>query len=178
MGQFFPEEWQRFQAGVPEPDRDGDLSAAYDRLLLDPDPSIHEAAARNWCEWDDRQMRVPGQPPSPRYQDPAFRLCFARLVTHYWSHSHFIPDGALSANAARLAGIPGILIRGALDLGAPADLLWRLARDWPESELVMIDHEGHRGGPATDNALVHATDRFAKRAKTRSDSTSAAPSAS
>jgi pimeloyl-ACP methyl ester carboxylesterase len=36
MGQFFPEEWQRFQAGVPEPERDGDLSAAYYRLLLIP----------------------------------------------------------------------------------------------------------------------------------------------
>ena len=73
-----------------------------------------------------------------------------------------MPDGALAANAARLAGIPGILIRGALDLGGPADLLWRLARDWPESELVVIDDEGHRGGPSTDAALVRATDRFAK----------------
>jgi proline iminopeptidase len=162
MGRFFPEEWQRFRAGVPEPERDGDLSAAYYRLLLDPDPSVHEPAARNWCDWDDRQMRVPGQRPSPRYEDPAFRLCFARLVTHYWSHGHFMTDGALSTNAAHLAGIPGILIRGGLDLGGPAELLWQLARDWRESELVVIDDEGHRGGPATDAALVHATDTFAK----------------
>ena len=44
----------------------------------------------------------------------------------------------------------------------PGDLLWRLARDWPESQLVVIDDEGHRGGPATNAALVHATDTFAK----------------
>jgi proline iminopeptidase len=165
MGQVFPEEWHRFHEAVPETDRNGDLSAAYYRLLLNPDPVVHEAAARNWCEWDDRQMRAPGEPHSRRYEDPAFRLCFARLVTHYWSHGHFIPEGALSANAARLAGIPGILIRGALDLGCPADLLWRLARDWPESRLVIIDDEGHRGGPATDTALVHATDTFAKQSQ-------------
>jgi len=162
MGRFFPEEWRRFQAGVPETDREGDLSAAYYRLLLDPDPAVHSAAASRWCDWDDRQMRVPGEPPAWRYEDPAFRLCFARLVAHYWSHGHFLPERDLSTNAARLAGIPGILIRGALDLGMPGDLLWRLARDWPESQLVVIDDEGHRGGPATNEALVHATDTFAK----------------
>jgi proline iminopeptidase len=162
MGQFFPEEWRRFLDGVPDAARDGDLSEAYYRLLLDPDPEVHNEAARNWCEWDDRQMRTPGEPAAPRYQDPAFRLCFARLVTHYWSHGHFIPDGSLPANAARLAGIPGTLIRGGLDLGCPADLLWGLARGWPESHLVMIGDEGHRGGPRTNAALLHATEAFAK----------------
>jgi proline iminopeptidase len=162
MGVFFPEEFRRFQAGVPDRDRHGDLSLAYYRLLLNPDPAVHEPAARNWCEWDDRQMRAPGEPASRRYEDPEFRLCFARLVTHYWSHGHFLPDGGLAANAVRLADIPGVLIRGALDLGFPADLLWKLARDWPRSRLVVIDDEGHRGGPATNAALVCATELFAK----------------
>jgi len=163
MGRHFPEEWARFRAGVPEGERDGDLSAAYLRLLRDPDPAVHERAARDWCGWDDRTMRAPGEPPSRRYEDPRFRLCSARLVTHYWSQGHFLADGALARNAARLAGIPGVLVRGALDLGHPIDLFWALARDWPESELVLIDEEGHRGGRATDAALVRVTDRFALR---------------
>jgi proline iminopeptidase len=161
MGRFFPEEWKRFRAGVPANERDGDLSAAYYRLLLDPDPAVHERAARSWCEWDDRQMRLPGQAPSRRYEDRDFRLCSARLVTHYWSHGHFLPDGALARNAPRLAGIPGILIRGALDFGPPVDLFWRLARDWPENELVVIEEEGHLAGGAMEAAVVRATDRFA-----------------
>lgn len=161
MGRFFPEEWRRFQAGVPESERDGDLSAAYYRLLLDPDPVVHELAARNWCDWDDRQMRAPGEPPSSRYEDPVFRLCSARLITHYWSQGHFMADETLARNAARLAGIPGVLIRGALDPGHPIDLVWHLARDWPDSEFVLIEGEGHRGGRATDAALVQATDRLA-----------------
>ena len=107
-------------------------------------------------------MRTPGQPPSRRYEDPDFRLCSARLVTHYWSHGHFIDDAAVARDAAKLAGIPGILIRGALDFGPPIDVFWRVARDWPESELIVIDDEGHLGRGATDAAVVSATDRFAR----------------
>lgn len=162
VGRFYPEEWKRFVAGVPQSERDGDLSAAYYRLLVDPDPAIHEVAARKWCEWDDGMMRGPGEQPSRRYHDPAFRLCSARLVTHYWSHGHFLADGALAKHAAQLDGIPGVLIRGAFDLGHPIDLLWALGRDWPESELVLIDEDGHRGGCATDAALVRATQAFAQ----------------
>ena len=33
VGRFFPEEWERFRAGVPEAERDGDLLAAYARLM-------------------------------------------------------------------------------------------------------------------------------------------------
>jgi proline iminopeptidase len=82
-------------------------------------------------------------------------------VTHYWSHGHFIADGALAENAHRLAGIPGVLIRGAQDLGHPIELFWALARQWPESELVAVREEGHRGGSATDAALITAADRYA-----------------
>jgi proline iminopeptidase len=164
MGRFFPEKWRRFQAGVPDSERDGDLSAAYYRLLLHPDPAVHHRAAQNWCDWDDRQMRMPGQAPSRRYEDPDFRLCSARLVTHYWSHGHFMDDGAIARDAGRLAGIPGILVRGAFDLAPPLDLFWRLARDWPESELVVIEEEGHLGGAATNAAVLRATDTFARTA--------------
>ena len=65
------------------------------------------------------------------------------------------------AQRCKLGRIPGILIRGGLDLGPPIDLFWRLARDWPESDLVVIDDEGHRGGGATEAAVVRATDKFA-----------------
>ena len=57
VGRYFPAEWRRFRDGVPAPERDDDLAAAYARLLADPDPAVHEAAARRWCEWDDVQMR-------------------------------------------------------------------------------------------------------------------------
>jgi proline iminopeptidase len=41
-GRFFPAEWARLRDGAPASERDGDLVAAYNRLLLDPNPSVHE----------------------------------------------------------------------------------------------------------------------------------------
>ncbi len=48
-GRFFPAQRARFRDGVPRPERDGSLVEAYNRLLLDPDPAVHEQAARDWC---------------------------------------------------------------------------------------------------------------------------------
>ena len=49
----FPAEWQRFRAGVPEADRDGDLVAAYARLMEDPQPEVRARAAADWMAWED-----------------------------------------------------------------------------------------------------------------------------
>ncbi len=79
MGRVFPETWARFRDGVPPADRDGNLAAAYARLLQDPDPAVHEPAALRWCEWEDTHVAThPGHVHDDRYDDPRFRLAFAR----------------------------------------------------------------------------------------------------
>jgi len=47
VGRLYPAEWARFRDGVPQHERDGSLVDAYYRLLTDPDPAIHEQAARD-----------------------------------------------------------------------------------------------------------------------------------
>jgi proline iminopeptidase len=162
MGRIFPEEWSRFRDAVPPPERDGSLVDAYARMLADPDPAVRERAAREWCRWEDVHVSThPGHKPSPRYEDPRFRLRFARLVTHYWRHAGFLEDGALLRDAGRLAGIPGALIHGRLDISSPPDVAWRLARAWPEAELTLVGEEGHGlAGRTTTQAVLTATDRF------------------
>jgi proline iminopeptidase len=64
-GRFFPAQWRRFRDGVPGPERDGSLVEAYNRLLLDPDPAVHDQAARDWCAWEDAHVRTrPGDRPT------------------------------------------------------------------------------------------------------------------
>jgi proline iminopeptidase len=161
-GSFFPEAWWRFKDGAAQLG-DETIVDAYNRLLMDPDPAVHAKAARDWCEWEIAVVAVnPPVKPHPRYADPAFRLCFARLVTHYWKHGGFLDDGILIREAAKLAGIPGILIHGRLDISGPLITPWLLSRAWPGSELVVVDEAGHDArDPGMAEAIVAATSRFA-----------------
>jgi proline iminopeptidase len=161
MRRFFPQQWARFRDGAGT---DENLAAAYSRLLHDPDPAVRERAARDWCTWEDTHVTVhANEEPEPRYQDPAFRICFARLVTHYWSHAAWLEDGVLIREAARLTGIPGVLVHGRLDVSSPPDIAWALSQNWPDGELILIDDAGHGAGhPAMSEAIVDATDRFAR----------------
>jgi proline iminopeptidase len=162
MGRIWPEAWARFRDGVPEAERDGNLAAAYARLLASDDPAVRERAARDWCAWEDTHVSLaPGWTPDPRFEDPTFRMVFARLVTHYWANDCFLPDGHLRATVGRLAGIPGVLVAGRQDVSGPPDVAWELHRAWPGSELVIVEDAGH--GIGTTDVVIEATDRFARR---------------
>lgn len=164
-GRFFPDEWQRFRAGVPEAERDGDLVAAYDRLLNGPTLPIERRlqAARDWVAWEDAVLSLEEGyvSPHPRWSDERFMVGFARLVTHYFSHAAWLEEDELLRNADRLAGIPGVLLHGRLDLSGPPDVAWQLARAWPGSDLHFIAG-GHTGDEEMDRRLLEATDRFAR----------------
>ena len=161
MGRVFPREWERFRDGVPAAERDGDLSAAYSRLLHDPDPEVRASAARGWCEWEDTHMSLaPDATPFLSVADPAFQLTFARVVTHYWSNGSFLEDGRLLRDIERLHGIPAVLIHGRYDVSGPLATAWELHRAWPGSDLVVLEDTGHGGGSMT-STIIAATDRFA-----------------
>jgi proline iminopeptidase len=163
MGRVFPEAWQRFRDGVPPEDRDGNLAAAYSRLLHHPDPAVRDSAARNWCAWEDTHVAtVPDYEPDPRYEDPEFRMTFARLVTHYWRHAAWLEDGELLRNVGTLAGIPGVLIHGRLDISGPPDVPWHLVNAWPGCRLELVGGAGHGGRQMVD-AIVAATNAYTGR---------------
>jgi proline iminopeptidase len=159
LGRLFPAAWARFRDGVPESERDGDLAAAYAGLLFDPDPAVCARAARNWCDWEEAMVPTAAGP-DPRFASPEFRLAFARQVTHFWSHGSWLKEGAVLGNAHRLAGIPGVLVQGNLDLSNLSGTPWELRAAWPDAELVIINDTGHNGGEEMTRARVSATNRF------------------
>jgi proline iminopeptidase len=158
---FFPEQWERLLEAVPEAERTGDVVADYNRLLLDPDPAVHRKAAYEWCLWESA---TPDWPPKQglmeRFQDPAYALAFARIVTHYIRHNAFLEDGLLIRNASRLSSIPGVLINGRYDFQSPIGNAWVLKQAWPRADLVIVDDAGH-GGDRLGEEMVRATGRFA-----------------
>jgi proline iminopeptidase len=160
-----PEAWARFRQGVPPRDRDGDLVAAYHRLLFDPDPAVCAAAARSWCEWETATASpVQGPALSPRFIDPAYALVFARIVTHYFVHDAWLEDEQILRGAGALAGIPGVMVHGRRDLQAPLVTAWELARAWPAGELRIVEDAGHAVDHRAMTAeIVRATDQFSRR---------------
>jgi proline iminopeptidase len=128
-----------------------------------PDAAVRERAAADWCAWEDTVLSGETKGTSRPYGDrpsPA-RLALVRICSHYFSRGAWLQEGALLRDADRLAGIPGVLIHGRLDLGGPVDTAWELARAWPDAELVVVEDAGHLGGATTRDHVLAALDRFA-----------------
>jgi proline iminopeptidase len=164
VGRFFPEEWERFRDGVPAAERDGDLLAAYARLMESPDAVVRETAAAAWLRWEDAviSQEPQGTPAAYSSRPPAAKLALVRICAHYFSHGAWLEEGVLLRDVDRLAGIPAVLIHGRLDLGSPLQTAWELARSWPDARLVVVDDAGHTGSEAMRSEIRAALDRFSQ----------------
>jgi proline iminopeptidase len=165
VGRFFPEAWERFRAAVPEADGDADLVAAYARRMEDPDPAVRWRAANDWVTWEDAliELESNGRPGAYSDRPPDDLLAFVRICSHYFAHAAWLEEGALIRDAGRLAGIPGALIHGRLDLSGPMITAWELARAWPGAELHAIGDSGHTGSATMGATIGRALDGFARR---------------
>ncbi len=158
-GRFFPAEWQRFRAGVPEEERDGDLVAAYARLMEHPELAVREQAANDWCAWEDAVLSTEGQgaPFGDRPDDA--RLALVRICAHYFSHAAWLDEGALIRDAHRLAGIPG-----RADPRAPRSELSSGHRVGARPRLARRDlAPGRRDGASADVGIARPVARGARR---------------
>lgn len=165
-GQLFPEAWERFRAGAPEAGNPADLVAAYARRTESPDPEVRAKATADWCAWEDAVLSMEAHTgPAPYSGRPGRdQQALVRICAHYFSHAAWLEEGQLIRDADRLAGIPGVLVHGRFDLGAPLGTAWELARAWPDAELTVIEDAGHLGGPAMSRVVRAALDRFGRRA--------------
>lgn len=153
---FFPEEWARFTLGAE------DDVAAYARLMADPDPAVRQRAAAAWCRWEEVVLSLePGAPPVSDAPLSEGAHAFVRLTTHYYANAGWLEEGAVIRDAGRLAGIPGVLIHGRLDLSCPVTTAVELAEAWPGAQLLVDDHSGHRGSDVKREWKLAALDRFA-----------------
>jgi proline iminopeptidase len=165
VARFFPAQWQRLVDALPAGLCGGDVVEGYSRLLDDRDPAVREKAAYEWCLWESA---TPDWPPreglAPRFEDAAFRIAFARLVTHYVRHDAWLEDGALLRDASQLRQIPGVLINGRYDFQSPLGNAWALKQAWPEAELVIVEDAGHAASAeGITGAIRQATTRFLPR---------------
>jgi proline iminopeptidase len=160
VSRFFPEEYERFVAGA---DKAASVVPAYARLLGDPDPVVRERAALAWARWEETVLSLePNAKPtsfSTRADDDLIE--FVRICSHYYANYGWLADDELIGNVGRLAGIPGALVHGRLDLSCPVETAYELASAWQGAELFVCDESGHRPSEAKREYLRAALARFA-----------------
>ena len=162
VGRFLPAEYARFRDAVPAGLRDSDLVQVYNELLNSPDPAVRRHAADEWMAWEDAVVSLDPDSggPAVKRADPRYRLAFARLCAHYFSHGAWLREGQLLAEAHRLHGIPGALVHGRVDPQGPLETAWKLSQAWPDAELLIIENAGHTSRGIGDG-ITRALARFA-----------------
>jgi len=155
---IFPDHWQEFIAPIPEAERHDLLRAHYRRLTGDDEVArMHSAKA--WSLWEGRTATlVPNQHVLDFFGSPHVALALARIESHYFAHDTFLQSDELLRQAARLQGIPGVIVHGRYDVVCPLQSAWELQRAWPDARLEIIPDAGHSAAePGITSALVKAT---------------------
>lgn len=160
---IFPDYWQDFVAQIPTDERD-DLLHAYHRRLTGDNEITRMAAAKAWSLWE---ARCATHDPSPqvvaRFGSPQVALAMARIEAHYFVNDAFIREDQIRDEAHRLAIIPTVIVHGRYDVVCPVDQAFALHEVLPHAELEIIRDAGHASSePGTLDALIRATDRFAR----------------
>ncbi len=162
-GQFFPDQWERFIAAIPEDERD-DLIKAYNRRLFSGDIPQETRFARAWASWENALASIEHE--GPIGESPAdYARAFARLENHYFINEGFLErDGQILHNLPLIADIPATIVQGRYDMICPPASAWTLAERWPRAELRMIPRAGHAlSEPGISAELVRTTDALARR---------------
>lgn len=132
----------------------------YWRRILDPDPAVHGPAARAWH--DTERILSEHMPARTRLDFESLTSSRALPSTpfmeaHYFQNNCFMRPSQLLAEAAKLAGIPGIIVQGRYDFLCPASTSHALAAAWPEAEVRIVEGAGHSlYDPGVRNAVMKA----------------------
>lgn len=165
---FRPDLLRALHDAALEQDR-GEPIAALTRRLHGPDPADRDRAAHIWGGFERALSELRPDPPIPPALSGADMAAepvpnTPRFESHYFRHGCFLEPGQLLRNAGQLAGIPGIIVQGRLDLLCPPSAAHALAAAWPDCELRLVEGAGHAVSEAgIAEALMVAIDDLGRR---------------
>lgn len=165
-----PVAWERLTSAIGLPPG-MDPVAAFAARLHCGDRALEQAAADAWLQWEQDLMdhesqgqRRPRSDPVPAPRPAgaaASALAAARIGCHFARHRFFLRPQQLLQEAARLRGIPAVLVQGERDLVTPPAAATALHRAWPGSRLDRVQEAGHASNHgAMAQRLIAATDEF------------------
>lgn len=171
LPRFYPDLSADFLEVLPEDERSDPLQS-YWRRILDPDPAMHGPAARAWH--DTERILSEHRPARSRLDPTALRANGALPATpfmeaHYFQNGSFMAPDQLLDEAAKLAGIPCIIVQGRYDLLCPPTTSHALAALWPDAEIRVIEGAGHSlYDPGVRNAVMRSIADLAAKIEGRS----------
>ena len=160
--QIYPDKFEEFLAPIAQGER-GDLVEAYRKLLTSADKDLQLTAAKAWSKWEgDIVTLLPSPETIEHFTSPDVAVAVARIENHYMANHGWLEEGQLLTGAAKLKGIPGVIVQGRHDTCTPPVAAWRLKQAWPEVELNIIPDGGHLfSEPGVLDGLIRATDKLA-----------------
>lgn len=163
---LFPDLWEHFLAPIPAAERD-DMVNAYYRRLTGSNELERLRAAKAWSVWEGSTLTLESNASVvEHFAEAKMALSLARIECHYFVNHCFMEPDQLLRDAARLSGIPGVIVHGRYDVVCPLDNAWALHQAWPDAELRIVTPAGHAASePGIVDALVTATQSFADRFK-------------
>jgi len=130
---IYPDVWEKYLEPVPETEQHDMVKAYYKRLTGD-DEFHRMQAAKAWSLWEGRTATlISSQKVLDHFGDPHTALSLARIECHYFMNHSFLAENQLLDNAAKLHGIPGIIVQGRYDMICPMQSAWQLHKAWPGS---------------------------------------------
>jgi proline iminopeptidase len=159
LPRFYPDLGEDFLKLLSPDERARPLDAYY-RRILDSDSQVHGPAARAWH--DTERILSEHAPGRVRLDLAALNSSRPLLATpfmeaHYFSNDCFMKPGQLLTEAARLAGIPGLIVKGRYDLLCPPATSHALAAVWPDSKVRLVEGAGHSlYDPGVRDAVMRA----------------------
>lgn len=141
----YPDAWIKLQQQLPVDER-GSLRQNYLKRVLS---GINEAAIAAGVALMQYECALLNPEPdeallSAVAADTEGTALMARLYCHYDQHESFLVENQLLDNAHRLAGIPGRIINGRLDMCTPCGGAMDLAQAWSGARLQIVEMAGHR----------------------------------
>ncbi|MEM9677812.1 MAG: hypothetical protein AAF890_07115, partial [Pseudomonadota bacterium] len=144
VGNLLPKAFETFCAFAPEAHTGLDRIRAYRAALSGDDPERAAKAARHWCDWEASVAHADGRSKrSIRWDNPAFCMTFARLVTHYFGGDHADRDGDILKRLGNLGRLPTTFINSRLDLDTPLKTAHEVQLAIAGSKLVLLDGALH-----------------------------------
>src|SRR5574338_463409 len=162
-GSLLPEAHRQFLMPIPK-SRRRDPLGWLERTLKGPDREAALLAIRHWMAWEGA-LAHPGEPPAGLPEiaadvAPAL-LDKYRLQAHYLRRQCFLGEARLLDCAARLHGLPALILHGRLDLVCRPANAWKVHGTLHGSRLLWVDGAGHDPfHPAMAAALAAATTHF------------------